>query len=317
MKSDKMKGLFCGVVAAVTYGMNPLGALNLYAEGLNADTVLFYRYGLAVLIIAGLMFFQKQSFAIKKKEVIILMALGVLFAISSLSLFVSFKYISAGIASTILFIYPVMVAIIMAVFFKEKITKIVLFSIILAMIGIGLLYKDDSGATISTIGILLVMLSSLAYAVYIVVVNKASINLPPLKTTFYVMIFGSITILIHSIFDSANHLQILTTPSMWGWALMLAVFPTVISLVLMVVAVKELGSTPTAIMGALEPVTAVVISVAIFDELFTERLAYGILLILLAVVLIIAGKPLLMSVNKSLLKMKSTKTYKRIKPKHF
>ena len=317
MKTNKVKGLLCGIVAAITYGMNPLGALNLYTDGINADTVLFYRYGLAVVIIAILMLFQKQSFSIKKKELPTVLLLGVLFAISSLALFISFNHISAGIASTILFVYPVMVAVIMAVFFKEKITPIVVFSILLALVGISLLYQDDSGVAISTTGILLVMLSSLAYAVYIVVINKSSIDLPPLKITFYVMVFGTLTIFIHSLFESTNNLQVLTTPSMWGWAVMLAIFPTVISLVLMVIAVKELGSTPTAIMGALEPVTAVMISVVVFDEIFTNRLAYGILLILLAVVLIIAGKPLVMKLNHIFLKIKSVKSFKFIKPKHF
>jgi len=292
MKPNKIKGVFCGIVAAITYGTNPLGALNLYAEGINPDSVLFFRYGLSVLILAGMMLLQKQSFGIKKKELGIAATLGVIFAISSISLFVSFKYMDAGIASTILFIYPVMVAVIMAAFFKERITPITILSILLSLAGIGLLYQDDSGTTLSTIGVSLVILGSLAYSIYIVAVNKSSINLPPVKLTFYVMVFGTVTILVHSFFDASNHIQMLSTPSMWGWAVMLAVFPTVISLVLMVVAVKEVGSTPTAIMGALEPVTAVIIGITIFNEVFTIRLAWGILMILSAVTFIIIGKPL-------------------------
>ena len=293
MKSKKIKGVVCGIVAAITYGLNPLGALNLYAQNINPDSVLFYRYGLSVIILSGIMLLQKQTFAITRKELGITVTLGVIFAISSIALFGSFKYMDAGIASTILFIYPVIVAIIMATFFKEKINIITVFSILLSLMGIGFLYQDDSGGTLSTIGVLLVILSSLAYAVYIVIVNKSSINLSPVKMTFYVMVFGTITIIIHSLFDTTNHLQILTTPTMWGWAIMLAILPTVVSLVLMVIAVKEIGSTPTAIMGALEPVTAVVISVTIFNGIFTMRLAWGILMILLGVTLIIIGKPLL------------------------
>lgn len=308
--TNKVKGVACGVVAAITYGMNPLGALNLYAEGINTDTVLFYRYGLAVLILAVLMVLQRQTFTIHKKELLTVVILGVLFAVSSISLFGSFRYMDAGIASTILFVYPIMVAVIMAVFFKEKITAVVVLSILLSLAGIALLYQDESGATLSTVGVMMVMLSSLAYAIYIVIVNKSSISLPPVKMTFFVMIFGTITIAVHSLFDTSNHLQILTTTSMWGWAVMLAVFPTVVSLVLMVVAVKELGSTPTAIMGALEPVTAVVIGIAIFDEVFTLRMAYGILLILLAVVLIITGKLMFDKAYAKVHKMKSAKVFR-------
>lgn len=308
MSPSKIKGVTCGVVAAITYGMNPLGALSLYADGINPDTVLFYRYGLAAIILAGLMLLKKESFAIRKSELLIVSILGVLFAISSISLFVSFKHMNAGIASSILFVYPIMVAAIMAIFFKEKITITTIFSILLSLAGISLLYKDESGATLSTIGVLLVMLSSLAYAVYIVIVNKSSISLPPVKLTFYVMIFGTATIVVHSLFDATSNLQVLSTPSMWGWAVMLAVLPTVVSLVLMVVAVKELGSTPTAIMGALEPVTAVFIGVIVFNEAFTPRLTYGISMILLAVILIIGGKPFIHKMNNTIHKRKSIKS---------
>lgn len=290
MVSNKMKGAICGVIAAVTYGTNPLGALKLYEEGVNPHSVLFYRYGIAILILAAMMFFKKESFSIKRKELYLVLVLGVLFAISSIGLFLSFKYMDAGIASTMLFIYPVMVAVLMAICFKEKVTLITLFSIIMSLSGIALLCQTGDGATVSLWGTFLVMLSSLSYAIYIVVVNKSSINMPPIKLTFYVMVFGTLTILVHSLTSPANHIQMLTTASMWGWSLMLAILPTVVSLVLMVVAVKEIGSTPTAIMGALEPVTAVFIGGVVFNESLTPRLVSGILMILVAVTLIILGK---------------------------
>ena len=90
----------------------------------------------------------------------------------------------------------------------------------------------------------------------------------------------------------ANHLMALHTPEQWFMGFWMAIVPTVLSLVLMVVAVHEVGSTPTAIMGALEPVTAVIIGIVLFSEAFSLRLATGIFLILVAVLLIILGKHL-------------------------
>ena len=298
MESRKVRGVICGLIAAITYGMNPLGALNLYADGVNPDSVLFYRYGLSVVMLGLLMLLQKQSFKIKKRELVITAILGVVFATSSLSMFISFKYMDAGIACTILFVYPVMVAIIMAAFFKEKINIVTILSILFALTGIALLYQGEGGSTLSTVGVLLIMLSALTYAIYIVVVNKTSLDFSPIKLTFYVMLFGTVVIVSHSLFGQDNNLQMLTTFSMWGWAIMLAVLPTMISLVFMAIAVKEIGSTPTAIMGALEPVTAVLIGVLVFHEVFTTRLAVGIVLILAAVILIIAGKPLLQKMKQ-------------------
>lgn len=286
----KLKGAIYGVVAAVSYGTNPLGALFLYQEGLNSNSVLFYRFSFAAIILAVLMVMQKKPFSVTKKELLILGVLGILFAISALSLFTSFHYMDAGVASTILFVYPVMVAVIMAVFFKERISVITILSISLALGGIGLLYKSGSGSTLSTVGISLVIVSSLSYALYIIVVNKSNLIMSSVKLTFYVLLFCILVITIHSFKGESNHLQLLSTPTMWLWAIVLALVPTIISLIFMVKAVHAIGSTPTAIMGALEPLTAVVIGITIFGEVFTMRLAIGILMILSAVVFIIVGK---------------------------
>lgn len=290
--SVKSKGTVCGIIAAVSYGMNPLGALSLYRAGINTNSVLFYRYALAAVLLGGLLMMQKTSLRITRREFGVLGLLGVMFAVSSLTLFMSFHYMDAGIASTLLFVYPVMVAVIMALFFREKTSLVTVLSISLALGGIALLYRGEDGAVLSTTGVVLVMMSSLSYALYIVVVNRTSLNMSPVKLTFYVLLFGVAAIALYSLFTPAQPLQLLTTPAMWVWAVMLALIPTVISLVLMAVAVHAIGSTPTAVMGALEPLTAVVIGITIFGELFTVRLATGIGLILLAVTLIIAGKSL-------------------------
>lgn len=286
----KLKGTICGVVAAISYGTNPLGALFLYEKGINAHSVLFYRFLLAACMLGVILLWRREVFSVTRQELGVLGFLGVLFATSSLSLFVSFHYMDAGVASTLLFVYPVMVAIMMALFFREKVTLVTVFSIFLALSGIGLLYQGDSGGTLSTVGVSLVMLSSLTYAVYIIVVNRSSLVMSSVKLTFYVLFFCVLTVGGHSLLTSGDHVQMLTTPAMWGAALMLALVPTVVSLIMMVVSVHLLGSTPTAIMGALEPLTAVIIGVTVFGEHFTIRLAVGILLILAAVILIIAGK---------------------------
>lgn len=290
--NSKVKGYICGILAAVSYGTNPLGALNLYADGMNTNSVIFYRYALATTILAVILAVQRKSFAVTRREFTVLTVLGALMAASSLTLFTSFNFMDAGIASTILFVYPVMVAVIMAVFFKEKVTAITVISITMALSGISLLYKGGDGATLSVIGVLLVVASSLTYAVYIVVVNKSSLRMSSIKLTFYVLLIGTFFIISYSFLGEGAQLQPLTTMHELTYALVLAVFPTIISLILMVVAVHNVGSTPTAVMGALEPITAVCIGVFVFNEEFTMRLACGCVLILVAVILIVAGKTL-------------------------
>lgn len=112
----------CLILAAVCYGTNPFGALPLYEEGVNTASVLFYRFFMAVLMLAIMLIVQRKSFGVSKGELKVLGSLGMLFAASSITYYQSFHFMDAGIASTILFVYPVMVAVIMASFFREKVT---------------------------------------------------------------------------------------------------------------------------------------------------------------------------------------------------
>ncbi len=178
----------------------------------------------------------------------------------------------------------------MATCFREKVTASTVIAIILALVGIGLLYRGDTGVSLSTLGILLVMVSSLTYAIYIVVVNQSSIRMSSLKLTFYVLLICMLCLLAYSFTSPDLHLMLPPSLRAWFFACWLGLVPTVLSLVLMTVAVHEVGATPTAIMGALEPLTAVAIGVMVFGESFTLRLAVGIVLILSAVLLIVLGK---------------------------
>ena len=271
----------------MAYGTNPLGALFLYQEGFNPPSVIFYRFTFAVIILAVILLVQKVPFKITKYEFKVLLSLGVLFAASALSLYTSFKHLDSGVASTILFAYPVMVAVIMAVFFKEKASMMMILSIILSVIGILLLYQGDGDAKMSLWGVILVLISSLTYAVYIVVVNRTQISMPPFKMTFYIMAFAAVVIAIYSFCVPGSRIMAIPSWTALGWICMVAIVPTIIAMTMLNIGILHAGSTPTAILGALEPVTAVCISVLVFDGLFTVRLVCGIVLILAAVLLII------------------------------
>ena len=285
----KLRGTVCGIAAAVFYGTNPLGAMNLYADGISTNSTLFYRFGIAVIILGVMMAVQRKSFALTRRELATLAILGVFMSTSSTTLYFSFNFMDVGIASTLLFVYPVMVAVIMATFFHEKVTAATVIAILLSLAGIALLNQTGDGTSLCLWGVMLVMLSSLTYAIYIVVVNKSSLRMSSVKLTFYVLLFGLFTIYGYTL-AMGETVQLLVTPKQWLYATQLALMPTVLSLVLMVIAVHDIGSTPTAIMGAIEPITAVAIGVIVFGENFTPRLAIGIVLILTAVLLIIGGK---------------------------
>ena len=284
----KAKGYILGSIAAASYGMNPLFALPLYKAGMDPDSVLFFRYLFAIPLLGIMIKARGRSFKIQRKETFPLIIMGLLVALSSLTLFLSYNYMAAGIASTLLFVYPIMVALIMAMVFKEKLALQTIVCMLLALGGIGLLYKSEDGSTLNLIGTLLVFASSLSYAIYIVGINQTSLkNVATLKVTFYVLLFGLslfVALLLYS--------GVLNTPDQWYlWAnlLALAVFPTAISFLCTTGAIQYICSTPTAILGALEPVTAIFFGIAVFGESLTVRESFGLVMIIVAVTFVIAG----------------------------
>lgn len=284
----KAKGYILGSIAAASYGMNPLFALPLYKAGMDPDSVLFFRYLFAIPLLGIMIKARGLSFKIQRKETFPLIIMGLLVALSSLTLFLSYNYMAAGIASTLLFVYPIMVALIMAMVFKEKLALQTIVCMLLALGGIGLLYKSEDGSTLSLIGTLLVFASSLSYAIYIVGINQTSLkNVATLKVTFYVLLFGLSLFVARLLYSG-----VLNTPDQWYlWAnlLALAVFPTAISFLCTTGAIQYIGSTPTAILGALEPVTAIFFGIAVFGESLTVRESFGLVMIIVAVTFVIAG----------------------------
>lgn len=282
----KVKGYFWGCLSSSTYGMIPLFAIPILGKGMLYDSLLFYRFTCTSLLIAMVMLFKKESFAITRKDLLPLISLGLLFALSAQCLFWGYQYLAVGTAATILFLYPVFVALLMAVLFKEKIPKISQVAILIAFLGVSLLYKGDNGATLNLFGVGLLLSSAFMYALYIVIVNKSSVqHMAGSKLTLYAMVFSSIFFFIKSI--SSGGIQPFTDAISVYDLVMLALLSTVISNIAMVYSVQYIGSTTTAVLGAMEPVTAVCVGIFAFNEKFTQNLALGILLIVIAVSLIV------------------------------
>ncbi len=282
-------GTINGISAAASYGLNPLFALPLFTRGMEVNSVLFYRYAFAVLLYGfWIKFHKKISLKIHRGDILPVFALALLFSFSSLTLFDAFNYIAPGVACTILFIYPILVALMMTIFFKEKMSKTVITSIALTFTGIYLLYNGKPDETLNTHGVVMVIASAFLYAVYIVGVktNKRIKNINSAKLSFYIMLFGLIVYIYNLNF--CTNLQIPSTPFMWICLICLAVFPTIISLETLTVAIKLIGSTTTAILGALEPLTALLVGMLFFNEHMTTKTATGIFLILSGVLLIIS-----------------------------
>ncbi len=287
MKNQKIKGAFFAICAAISYGLNPCFGIPLYAEGLHPYSVLFYRFGFAAILTGMILLITGKSFRLPKAYFLPTVAAGILMTLTCLLWFLSFKIMDSGIAATLLFIYPVMVVLIMWAGFHEKLNRTTLLTIIIALSGVVLLCQSDNGR-VSLTGIMLIMGSALAYAVYIVLVKVSKLkDFSSYTITFYAMIVSVIIFLIP--LRMGADLQMLPSYKALGNALCLALFPSLCAFLFAALAVKYIGATRTAILGALEPVTAVTVGVLLFNESLTLKTVTGIVLIISAVIIIICG----------------------------
>ena len=258
---------------------------------MNPNSVLLFRYVIGIPILAAIMQVRNVSFRLHKEEILPVAILGILMAISSLTLFASYNYMNSGIASTLLFIYPIMVAVMMIFFFHEKFKISVVCCLLVMCAGLALLLKPQGDNEVSIVGVLLVALSALTYALYIVFTNVSHIirAIPTTKLLFYVLCFGSMLYLV--MIPLGFELRTPAVQSGWLSLIALAAIPTVLSLACTTRAIQLIGSTSTAIFGALEPISAVLLSVCLLGQSITPRDIMGGLLIVIATLMVIAEKP--------------------------
>lgn len=294
MEKNVSKGLLFGALSAASYGVNPV-AVFLYQDGYTPITVLMYRYLFAVLFMAILVILKRESFKCTKEETWKMLLMGLFFSFSSLTLFESYKHIAVSIASTLLFSYPAFVAIIMAIFFKERLSKLQIFGIIMVAIGICLLNiqpgKGEERTLQDTlIGVGLVILSSLLYAIYIVATkqDKTLAKIPSVRLSFYAILFGSLVYILPTVFGDLGDTPIMLTESKhWICAISLGLFPTLISVTLLAYSIHYIGPTISAILGAFEPVTAVLLGMVMFGERPSTLSFISMLIIIIGISIVI------------------------------
>ena len=318
MKSLKgIGGYVFAALAAASYGTNPVFAKPLYADGMNPDSVLLFRYAFGIALLGLLMIWNgwrrhnlSTAFRVSRHSLPQLVILGILMALSSLTLFLSYNYMPVGIASTLLFTYPILVAVIMTLVYHEPMSWLVVICLLLATSGVGMLCEPTPpspseplltplnlsnpsntlpspwGVSPFMIGVLLVLLSSLSYAIYLVGLNKTRVRtIASMPVTFYVLCFGFLLFVWRICFGGA-----FTLPQhgvMWLNLIALGLLPTVVSLLLTAWAIQRIGSTQTALFGALEPVTAVALGIIFLGESINLREFMGMVLIFVSVTLVV------------------------------
>ena len=284
MKS--VSGFLYGLASSASFGLIPLFTVPLLAGGMGFMSVLTYRFVFATMFLAIMLVMRKQSFAVKKKDLLSLLLLSVFYIISSLFLIWGYTFMSSGIATTIHFMYPVITTVIMMFFFHERKSPWRIGAVLTAIAGVYFLSKKNGDADFDWLGVIIVLISGLGYALYLVAIGQMKkLEVKGLKLTFYVFFLSTIILLI-GMFTFGNIESIGNSSNLTN-LLLLAFIPTVISNLTLVEAIKRIGSTLTSVLGAMEPVTAVIVGIFVFNEIFTTTIAIGITLIISAVCVII------------------------------
>ena len=297
------KGLVTGILSSSTFGLIPLFTLPLMAQGMTFDSILFYRFLTAGVAIVILLPIRGESFVIRKSELPTLCYLNLFYVMSALFLFWGYNYLPSGVATTIHFMYPVFVTLIMSIIYHERLSAIIITAIILAISGVASLSISDTEQGIDLTGIGIVLISAISYALYIVRVNKSKVrNMNGTKLTFYVLMIGSLIFLLNA--QLKGGVQSIPDGKAFMNILMLAILPTVVSNLALVYAIKNIGSTLTAILGAMEPLTALSIGILVFAEPLTPTIALGFILIISAVSLIILAQPIQKGLRQLVIQLK-------------
>ena len=289
LSKNAIIGYPAGIITGITYGLNPLFGVPLMKNGASVESILFFRYAIAVLFLGGFLLLSKQSFKISWKQAVVLLILGMLYTSSSIFLFEAYNYIASGLATTLIFLYPVLVAIIM-VFLRVVPSWPVWLSIFLTFVGVVIMTQGDSSQAINPTGVILSLGSALVYALFIVIINRSKIikDISNTLLTFYALSVGAIIFMGKIMISDTGITNGLTGNMAWLNLIGLAILPTIVSTATLAIATRNIGATKASVLGVFEPVTAILIGTVVFGEPLTTNIIVGILLSVAAITFIIA-----------------------------
>jgi drug/metabolite transporter (DMT)-like permease len=287
----RLNGIFYAVISSASFGFSPLFSLGLLTAGLTNFDVLAYRWGIAGLVLMIYAMVKKKSLRPTSfDETWKMFLLSSLRAITSVTLLIGYANISSGIASTINFMYPVIVALtMMFVFGEHKSWKdmgaiaVSIFGVYLMSSGEGLIVEGGN----TELGLACSLISAISFAAYYVVMKQVKADkIEVVKFTTWVMLLSAIYFIIAGIIVEGK-ISIVTDGKLWMYICGLGLWATMISNFTGVKAVRRIGPTLTSILGALQPLTAVILGGLFLDEHLGPKTIGGIALIMIAVGIVV------------------------------
>ncbi len=274
----KNKGKICVLVSAFLYGLTPIFAKVTYSGGANGITLTFLRAVMTVPVLLILMRISNTAMAVTKAEALKILILSLFGGTAPiLLLYLSYDYISAGLATTLHFIYPLVIVFASAFIYHERISALTLVAAILVTAGIFMFVRIRTEA--DTFGVVLALLSGIFYSFYVIYLDKSGLDkMDYIKLTFYLMLNMSAMTLVFGL--AANEIRFELTKKAWFYAGFISIIVTVIATPMFQAGVKYEGAAEAGILSAFEPVTASLLGAVFLGEaLGIYQIAGGIVII--------------------------------------
>lgn len=286
-----LNGVFYAAISSASFGFSPLFSLALITAGLSNFDILSYRWSVAAIVLVIYAVSKKKTLRLNSfDEVWKILLLSALRSITSITLLLGYANIASGIASTINFMYPVIVALCMMVFFGEQKSWINIGGIALSILGVYFLASGD-GLVVeggnTALGLACSLISALSFAAYYIVMKRTRADkIEVVKFTTWIMLMSAVYFIVCGfIFD--GNITIVTDFKQWMSILGLGLWATMVSNFTGVKAVRRIGPTLTSILGALQPLTAVILGILFLNEHLSLRTVVGIGMIMIAVMIIV------------------------------
>lgn len=286
-----LNGIFYAAISSISFGFSPLFSLGLIAAGLSNFDVLSYRWMVAAVVLVIYALCKKKSLRISSfDEAWKIALLSALRAITSITLLIGYANIASGVASTINFMYPVIVTMTMMIFFGEDKSWINVGAIVLSIFGVYLMssgegLRVEGGNT--ELGLACSLISAISFAAYYVVMKQVKADkIEVVKFTTWVMLLSATYFIIAGIIVDGK-ISLVTDGKLWMYILGLGLWATMVSNFTGVKAVRRIGPTLTSILGALQPLTAVILGGLFLDEHLGPKTIGGIALIMIAVGIVV------------------------------
>lgn len=254
-------------------------------NGVDSGTLVLLRYGFATVMLAILLPIFGISFSITKKQFAAFAAFGLFSGgVTSWFLSQSYLYMFAGIATMFHFSYPIFVAVLMSVIYKEKLSRKTVAAIIAAVLGMALM--ADIKGDFSPVGTIFALISGLTLAIYIIAAKKSAFSvLHPMKIVFYSSLVSTIFLAATQL--AGRNINLPSNTSDWVRIVVISLLCTVASHSLLAYGIQKLGATTGAIISMSEPLVSVAAGAVIINEIPSARVQAGCALVLAALVVLI------------------------------